>query len=178
MIRLRVSRRTFRVVAWCVLAVGLLFGLYFLGKVVTPLNSTGCPQVLSPSLRAAEMYRAQAQEWAVQLAAIDRRLTVLLAEETTSDPTELYGQSREMQEIGEDAANLVQKVTIAEVPVAMVGLREQAQMASNVYLEAALLTARWLSAPSEAGRTEAVSVLMSARELRITLEESRWLEQM
>jgi hypothetical protein len=108
MIRLRVSRRTFRVVAWCVLAVGLLFGLYFLGKVVTPLNSTGCPQVLSPSLRAAEMYRAQAQEWAVQLAAIDRRLTVLLAEETTSDPTELYGQSREMQEIGEDATNLVQ----------------------------------------------------------------------
>ena len=176
MIRLRVSRRTFRLAAWCILVPVLLSGLYFLGKVVTPLDSTGCPQVLSPSLRAAERYRAQAQKWAVQLAAIDHRLTVLLDEETTSDPTELYGQSQEMQEIGENVADLAQKIAIAEVPVAMVGLREQAQMASNVYLEAALLTARWLSAPSEDGRTEALNTLMLARELRITLEESRWLE--
>ena len=177
MIRLRVSRRTFRVVAWCILASVLLFGLYFLGRAVTPLDSTGYLQVLSPSLRAAEMYRAQAQKWAVQLAAIDHRLTVLLAEETTSDPTELYDQSQEMQEIGEGAADLAQKIAIAEVPVAMVGLREQAEAASNVYLEAALLTARWLSAPSEDGRTEALNALVLARELRITLEGSRWLEQ-
>jgi hypothetical protein len=176
-IRLRVSRRILRIIAGLVVAFVVVAGLYALGSAVTLRDADGSPLVLSPSLRAAERYRAQAQDWAAGLAEIDRRLTGLLAEDVTTDPTELYTQGQEIQEIGEMAASLAQETQVAEVPVALVGLREQAQAAANAYLEAALLAARWLSAPSEAGRTAALEVLLEARALRVELEESRWLQR-
>jgi hypothetical protein len=175
-IRLRVSRRALRIVGWAVLALVVVAGLYGLGSAVTLRDAGGNPLVLSPSLRAAERYRARAQEWTAELVEIDRRLTGLLAGDTTTDPTELYAQGQEIQEIGERAASLAQETQVAEVPVALVGLREQAQAAANAYLEAALLAARWLSAPTEAGRTAALEVLLQARALRVELEESRWLQ--
>jgi hypothetical protein len=175
-IQLRVSKRVLRGVLWALLALGVVIGLYALGVAVTPLDSAGRPLVLSPSLRAAERYRVRAVAWVAQMADIDHRLDALLAADGTTDPAELYAQGQEMQEIGEAAVNLSQRLEAVEVPVALVGLREQACAASDAYVEAAMLVARWLGAPSEAGFQSALEALHAARSLRMELEESRWLQ--
>jgi hypothetical protein len=174
-IRLRISRRTLRTVTGIVLAVAGLAGLYGLGVVVTPQDEGGHPLILSPSLRATERYRSRVRGWAARMADLDGRLTALLGEETTAGQMELYTQSQEMQEIGETAANLAHETDVVEVPVALVALRQQVRAAAAGYLESALLTARWLGAPSEEGRRQALEVLRAARALRVQIERSRWL---
>jgi hypothetical protein len=57
------------------------------------------------------------------------------------------------------------------------GLREQAHAASDAYVGAALLVACWLGSPSEAGQQAALVALRTARKLRTTLEENRWLQR-
>ena len=111
------------------------------------------------------------------MAETDRRLDALLTADGTTDPAELYAQGQEMQEIGEAAVALSQRLEAVEVPVALVGLREQARAASDAYVEAAMLAARWLGAPSEAGWQSALDALHAARELRTELEGSRWLQK-
>lgn len=175
MIRLRVSRRTLGVAVWVVAVPAVIAGLYGLGTGVTPRDGEGRPMLLSPSLRAAEMYRRRAARWTERMAAVDLHLSALLAVEETADATELYAQTQEMQEVGEETADLAREVGASSVPVALVGLREQSRAAADAYLEATLLTARWLSAPSESSRREALEALRSARALRVTLEASRWL---
>lgn len=175
MIRLRISRRTLRILTGTAVALVAVGGLYGWGTAVTPRDAEGNPLLLSPSLRAAEQYRRRATRWAEQMATIDEGLTALLSEEEAADPAGLYAQSEEVQQLGEQAAGLTQEVTTAQVPVALVGLREQAQAASDLYLESAVLTVRWLSAPSRTSRREAIETLRTARALRVELETSPWL---
>ena len=175
MIKLRVSKRVLKIVVWVVSAVMLGAGLYGLGTLVTPRNSAGRPLVLSPSLRAAERYRARAVRWVEGMVEVDRRLTVLLTEDAETDPTELYTLGREMQAVGEDIARLANEVRTVEVTVALVGLQDSAVRAADAYLETAVLTSRWLCAPSEAGRREALTSLRAAGEQLSELEQSRWL---
>jgi hypothetical protein len=174
-IRLRLSRRALRAAARTALVVGSLVGLYGLGRAVTPRDSLGQPLVLSPSLRETERYRSRARGWVEQMVEVDDRLTALLAEEEAAGQAELYAQSQEIQDVGETAAGLAREAGEAGVPVALVGLRDRACAAADVYLEAALQTAHWLSAPSEEGRRRALAALRTARALRVEIEQSRWL---
>ena len=176
MIRLRLSRKRLRIIAWCASVLVLVAGLYGMGAWVTPRDGTGRPMVWVPSLRAAEQYRSQTREWVDDMTDVDRRLTAILSGETGTEAVELYTRGQEMQAIGEKAATLAQQVETDEVPVSLVGLRERAQTAANTYLEAALAAARWLSAPSEAGHQAAEEMLRAARAARVTLEESQWLK--
>ena len=174
--RLRISKRVVRVFAWLVLIVVLGGGLYAVGVAVTPRDDEGNPMILSPSLWATERYREQVQQWIGELMEIDRRLTVLLEQDIDeANSTELYHQSQEMQDVGEKASTLDQQVTFAESPVSMVGLAEQAKTTAKAYLESAVLTSRWLNAPSETGQREALESLEQARLRREELENSRWL---
>jgi len=175
LIKLRVSKRVLQIVVWVVATVMLGAGLYGLGTMVTPRNSDGRPLVLSPSLRATERYRVRAVRWVVEGMEVDHRLTVLLAEDAETDPTELYTLGREMQAVGEDIARLANEIRTVEVTVALVGLQESAVRAADAYLETAVLTSRWLSAPSEAGRQEALVSLQAAGEQLSELEQNRWL---
>jgi hypothetical protein len=175
--RLRISKRVFRVFAWLALAVALGGGLYAVGVSVTPRDDEGTPMILSPSLWATERYREQVRQWIGELAEIDRRLTVLLEQDIDeANSTELYHQSQEMQDVGEKASALEQQITFAESPVSMVGLAEQAKVTAKAYLESAVLTSRWLNAPSETGQQEALESLEQARSRREELENSRWLQ--
>ena len=171
--RLRV---TGRLLFWVGVVAGVLAGLYGLGTLVTVWDGDGNPLVLSPSLRATERYRARARDWAQRLADLDARLTMLLADEGTTDPGMLHSLSQEMQSIGEDATALAREVDLTPVPVALVGLRDGARLAADANVETAVITARWLSAPSEAGRREALEALRLARALRVQMEDSRWLQ--
>jgi len=175
MIRLRVSQKGLRIAGWSAFGLVLLAGLYWLGVLVTPLDADGRPLILSPSLRAAERYRARARGWVERMAEVDGRLDALLMADEEAGSVELYERGREMQAVGEKAASLAGEVQVAEVTVAMFGLREQVKLAADAYLAAAISTSRWLNAPSEAGRREALSLLHSARAQRIDLEENQWL---
>jgi len=106
---------------------------------------------------------------------IDDRLTALLIADEETGSVELYERGREMQAVGEKAASLAGEVQVSEVTVAMFGLREQTRLVADAYLAAAIATSRWLNAPSEAGRQEALSSLHSAHVQRIDLEENQWL---
>lgn len=175
MIRLRVSKRGLWIAGWSVLVLALLAGLYWLGVLATPLDADGRPLILSPSLRAVERYRARARGWVERMAEIDEHLTALLMADEEAGSAELYERGREMQAVGEEAANLVGEVQATEVTVAMVGLREQVGAAADAYLAAAISTSRWLNAPSETGRREALVVLEEACIQRIELEENEWV---
>ena len=176
MIKLRLTRKMLHIIVWCVSTVALTVVLYSVGAWVTPRDGASRPMIWTPSLRAAEQYRSQAYEWVNDMTGIDRRLTEILSGETSTEPTELYIQGQEMQTIGEKATVLVQQIETVQVPVSLVGLRERAQAAANTYLETALVTARWLNAPSDVEHQSAVETLHTARAMRITLEESQWLK--
>jgi hypothetical protein len=175
LITLRVSRRTLRGLGCAALAIAAVAGLYFLGSTVTPRDSDARPMILSPSLRSAERYRTRTQDWVAEMTRIDDELTGLLAAQAASGATALYAQSEKMQAIGENAASLVREVAVADVPVAMAGLQEQALETSQAYLDTALSVARWIGAPAENTRRDALEALRSARALRLALEDSRWL---
>jgi hypothetical protein len=133
--------------------------------------------ILVPSLWATERYREQVRRWIGELTDIDRRLTAVLDQDVDeANSTELYHQGQEMQVVGELAFSVEQHITFADSPVAMVGLGEQAKITAEAYLESAVLTSRWLNAPSETGQQDALESLEQARSQRETLENSRWLQ--
>lgn len=175
--RLRISKRIFRVFAWLALIAAIVGGLYAVGVSVTPLDDEGDLVILVPSLWATERYRVQVLVWIDELTEIDRRLTALLAQDVdAANSTELYIQGQDMQKVGEMAFSVQQRITFADMPVAMVGLGDQAKQTAEAYLESAILTSRWLNAPSETGRQETLESLERAQSQRKELEDSRWLQ--
>ncbi|MCP4540401.1 MAG: hypothetical protein GY832_24955 [Chloroflexi bacterium] len=175
--RLRISKRVFRVLAWLLLIALLVGGLHTVGVAVTPRDDDGALMILVPSLWATQRYREQVYRWIDELAEIDDRLTTLLGQDVdAANSTELYTLGQEMQLLGELAFSVEQRVTFANSPVAMVGLGEQAKVTAKAYLEAAVLTSRWLNAPSETGQQAALESLEQARSQRETLKNSRWLK--
>ncbi|HDQ72730.1 MAG TPA: hypothetical protein ENN19_11645 [Chloroflexi bacterium] len=177
MINLRVFRYTLRISPSILLILLIplaVAGLYRLGVAVTPRDGSGHPMVLSPSLHAARQYLKQARTWLDDLAQIDTDLAALL-DESDETAEELYAQGQQMQKVGERTTGLAQRVALAETPVALVGLRDRFVAATGAYRDAALATARWLNAPTEAAHQVAITALQEARSLRIELEESQWL---
>ena len=175
MIRLRLSRRLVRRFGLGLALVGVLVGGYFLGDHLTPRDAAGRPLVLSPSIRQAEAYRRAVRRWTVEMAAVDRCLTALLAQGEITDPAQLYDLSDEAQRQVERATNLARDAAFTPAPPALAGLAEQAQVTVGAYLDAALLTARWIGAPEPDGLRQALEGLRAARGLRAGLEAGRWL---
>lgn len=176
MLRLRVSRRMLRAAVIIVSALVVLSLVYWLGTVVTLRDHEGRLLVLTPNLREAERYRSQARGWTRRMEEVDEALTDLLSSDEVLDAGAVYAQSQEMQRIGEAAADLVNDVDAASVPVALVGLREESKVAAVAYLDAALFTAEWLGDPTQESLRQALEGLRAARALRVSLQESRWLK--
>ena len=175
--RLRISKRVFRVFVWLASIAAIVGGLYAVGVSVTPYDDDGNLVILVPSLWATGRYREQVREWIDEMVEVDGRLAALLEQDVdAANSTELYIQGQEMQDVGERAFSVEQRITFAESPVSMVGLREQAKAAAGAYLESAILTSRWLNAPSETGRREALQVLEKAQLRRKELQDSRWIQ--
>jgi hypothetical protein len=176
MIKLRIAKRKLRATIWTVLIAGVVAGLYGLGVKVTPLDAAGEPMILSPSRRATEAYRRRVTGWVSRMAGIDGQLTGLLgAQVSGADPTELYAQGESMQAVGEEATGVAYEVEGHRVSVALVAVRDQTLAAARAYVDAAVATARWLSAPTEAGRRQGLALLRAARAQRVRIEESGWL---
>ncbi len=174
--KLRISKTIIRAVAWIALAIAVIGALRAVGVSVTPRDERGRPVLLVPSLWATNQYRKQVQGWIVEMEEVNGRLSALLEQDVdAANSTELYLQGEEMQNVGEKAISVDQRIAFEESPVSMVGLRDQAKAAAAACLESAVLASRWLNAPSEAGRREASESLEGACLLREELVGSRWL---
>jgi hypothetical protein len=175
--RIRISRR--RTLRWTggVLAVlAVLFGLYFLGDYLTPRDAEGRPLILSPSVRAAEMYRRAALRWVEEMEEIDAGLETLLSRGEVTDPGQLYDLSHAVQVLVEQAADVTRDTIYTSAPPALIGLREQVQATAEAYFIATQDAALWVGAPQEENLRAALETLQQARELRKELEASRWLD--
>jgi hypothetical protein len=156
--------------------LALLVGLYFLGDYLTPRDAVGRPLILSPSVRAAEMYRRAVLRWVEEMEEIDEGLESLLSQGEVADPGQLYDLSHAVQVLVGQAANVARDTIYTSAPPALIGLQEQAQMTAEAYFAATQEAALWVGAPQEENLRAALEMLRRARELREELEASRWLD--
>lgn len=175
-VELRISRYTVKTLGWTAVAIAALVVLYALGSANTPADSLGNPVILSPSVRDAEAYTRRSNKWLQQMETVDESLASIIVAGSGGGRSELYYGSEEIQDTGELASALVQEIAATEVPLALASLREMAMSTASAYLDAAVLTARWYSTPSDDGRRASIEALRTARVLRIDLEDSRWLQ--
>jgi len=175
MIRLRLSRRMLRWSAGVAAAALFLTACYALGQRVTPCGSAGVPLLLTPSIYAAERYRRAASRWIADMDQIDRRLTVVLAQEDIADPARLYALNEEIQSLTQQATGVVREATFKTAPPALVGLAEQVRLAAEAHLASVATAAQWTGAPKAEARRAALESLRVARGLRATLQASPWL---
>ncbi|MDR7427982.1 MAG: hypothetical protein QN160_10010 [Armatimonadota bacterium] len=172
---IRIPRKAIYIILASVLVIGTLAGLYVLGRVYTPWDGQGRPMLLSPSVWAAEGYRRTVIDWLGRMERLDAGLEGLLAQADLSDPASLYRASDQAQRLAQDAVELIREATFTPPPMALIGLRDLAVAAVESYGKAAMACARWVGAPEEKNRQEAMEALGRAREARQELESSPWI---
>lgn len=150
----------------------LVMLLSIVGFFVSPRDGEGKPILLSPEVKAMEDYRRSAQYWMDQLRALDGEIAGLLQTDRDGD---LFTQSRQAQQMLEHAVDLAKQVDQTQTPAAALGYHEQMYTATITYLEAARSGMRWVSAPEQARKDEALAKLDQARAARNTLENNAWM---
>lgn len=151
----------------------LMIFLSIIGFFVSPRDGEGKPILLSPEVKAVEDYRRYAQFWMQQLRALDSEIAGLLQTDRAGD---LFTQSRQAQQMLEHAVELAKQVDQTQTPAAALGYHEQMYAATMNYLEAARAGMRWVSAPEQARKDEALAKLDQSRAARKTLENNAWME--
>jgi len=151
----------------------LVLVLSGIGWFVSPKDNDGRPILLSPEVKAMEDYRRSAQTWMDQLRALDSEIAGLLQTDRAGD---LFTQSRQAQQMLEHAVELAKQVDQTRTPAAALGYHEQMYAATMNYLEAARAGMRWVSAPEQARKDEALTKLDQSRAARQTLENNAWME--
>ena len=142
-----------------------------LGNAVSPRDATGMPMLYSPSVRAMEQYRRQAEAWLAAMGDVDRQVTWLLtAGEVGTDPAQLYSLSQDAQQVVDQAESLARDVVFISPPPALSGLHDEVRSAVEMYLQAATLAAQWTGAPEQERYRAAVEALGTARAMRTELE--------
>ncbi len=175
MIRLRLSRRFLRVVAWTATVWAALALCYLLGARLTPRDGAGRPLLLSPSVYAAEKYRQMVLRWMREMERVDRDLTALLSVDGGADPVRLYGLVHEVEGLIDRAIAIHREAAFSTPPPALTGFAEQIRAAAEAHHQAVLAAAQWVGAPEPENRRAALEVLRRARGLRVTVERSVWL---
>ena len=152
--------------------VVLLVALIGMGVAVSPRDENGRPVLLSPNVRAVELYRRHALRWVGDWQVLSSELRRVLEEEG-----ELLAINTRVQRGFEQAIALAHDVETSEAPASLVGLHDQATATAQAFVEASLAVARWVSAPTDEHRQKAVQALASADETLKSLEANEWLSQ-
>jgi hypothetical protein len=176
--QIKITRRTLktlRILSQVAALVLALVGLYALGDYLTPRGSDGRPLILSPSVRSAEAYRRAVLSWVDEMRAVDAGLERTLSQDEIVDSAQLYALSGDAQGLVERAAAVVGDAAFTYPPPALIGLAQEVQAATSAYLEAARAAALWVGSPEAEALQAARERLQQAREIRIQLESSRWL---
>ena len=171
---IRVSRRTLhwfkRTMLSLIIIASATFGLYLLGRSITPRTAEGRPILFSPAVRAAEIYRGQVMAWVAQFEQLNGSLAGLL--DTTGD---LYEQSTGINSVLEQALRLAQDIELISAPTALAELRQMVKSIGQDYLAAAQAVAALINAPTPENQQAAAQAIEQARQSLTALQHNRWL---
>ncbi len=149
-----------------------LLALLAIGGIVSPRNKDGRPVLLLPDVKSVEDYRRLARETDNQLLVVDGKIAATLG----GNVDDLFGQMRQAQEAFEQTLRISDDLDQQNAPPALVGLKEDMNQGTMSYLDAARLTLRWLSVPTQANNDQAQVKLGEARAKLTELEKSQWLQ--
>jgi hypothetical protein len=149
----------------------VLLALLAIGGIASPRTDDGRPLLLLPDVKAMNDYRHLAREADKELRLVDGQISAVLS----GNVDDLFGQTRRAQAAFEQILSISEELDRGQAPPAMVGLREDLNHAAVGYLEAARLTLRWLSTPTQENQDLAQAKLAEARAGLTEVEKSQWL---
>lgn len=154
------------------LVILALLVLLAIGGIASPRTEDGRPLLMLPDIKAVNEYRQLAREADKELRLVDGKIAAALGGNTD----DLFGQTRRAQEAFEHILRVSEELDQQDAPPALVGLKADLNQIAISYLEAARLTLRWLSTPTQANEDQAQAKLVEARASLIELEKSQWLQ--
>jgi hypothetical protein len=169
---IEISEQQVQRIGLILLALAVIFAV--IGGFTSPVDENGKPVLLLPEVKAFEDYRRSGKDWLDQMLVLDSEISGVLDGENSGD---LFTQSRQAQQMLQQAVNLAKEIDQVNVPAAAAGIHDQLYTASLTYLEAARLTMRWVGAPEETTRQQIGAKLEQARNGRNALKENQWLKQ-
>jgi hypothetical protein len=153
------------------LFLSIIFGV--IGGFVSPRDNQGKPVLLLPEVKEIENYRRLAKTWINKLVSLDSDISGVISVEQQGD---IFTQSRQSEQIFQDAVELVQEIDRSTVPPIGAGFHDQLSNASLAYLEAARTALQWVSDPEAVNYDSSLQKLEQARNLRVQLEANPWLK--
>ena len=179
--RIRVSRRTLRLIGrvglWVAVLCGLTGGLYLIGVHITPRTVGQRPILYSPAVRAALDYRGRVEAWLITIDQFDQSLARLIDETAGDRNGDLYDQSVRSAETIDRSMRLAQDTTLVSAPTALADLRQQVIAAGLAYVAAGQAVSILINAPTPESRAAAQADLATARQTLEMVRSSRWFAQ-
>ena len=154
------------------LVILALLVLLAIGGIASPRNEDGRPLLLLPDVKAVNDYRQLARDADKELHLVDGKIAATLG----GNVDDLFGQTRRAQEAFEHILRISEQLDQQDAPPALVGLKGDLNQTAMSYMEAARLTLRWLSTPTQENSEQAQVKLTEARTSLTELEKSQWLQ--
>ena len=167
-IEIEIPRR----LVWSWLFLLLITGPLLVGIRASPAKEDGRPVLLTPRLARLNEYRRDVSDWVQVLQKVDESLLALL-EEPAGD---LFDQNGRVNRFYQQMKQVVESLDQTPAPPTFEPLHELLGQTAQAYLDAAVLTARWISEPDDENRQEAMAALSSVRELLNRLYANPWIE--
>ena len=155
-----------------ILVILALLILLAIGGIASPRDEDGRPLLLLPDVRDVNDYRQLAREADKELRLVDGKIAVTLS----GNVDDLFGQTRRAQEAFEHILRISEELDQQDAPPALVGLKDDLNQTAMSYLDAARLTLRWLSTPTQANNEQARAKLVEAQASLTEMEKNKWLQ--
>jgi hypothetical protein len=157
-----------------VLMIGMIVGLGFLGKAVSPVGANGRPIFLSPRLAQITAYQRDARRWAGNMRDIQTNLGELLSN-PSADLLAMDGQANLLYG---RLVSLQAEVDSTSVPPTLETLHASMGEAVSASLDAALRVAAWISEPTTGNQASAEDALNFCTELLDSIYQNPWVQDM
>ena len=154
------------------LAILLLIGPMLLGIHVSPKNEDGHPILLTPRLVRLDDYRREARAWTMAMQKADSELSSILQ----AASGDLFAQDGRVNQVYGQIQQTVDAIDQTQAPPTFESLHALIGETARAYLDAAILTASWISEPTQTNLQAAQSGLASAKQLFNQLDATPWIE--
>jgi hypothetical protein len=154
------------------LAILALIGPMLLGIRVSPGTEDGHPLFLTPRLARLENYRREAHAWTTAMQKADNELSSILQAPTG----DLFAQDSRVNQVYGQMQQTVDAIDQTQAPPTVESLHALIGQTARAYLDAAVLTASWISEPTQTNLQAAQSGLASAKQLFNQLNATPWIE--
>lgn len=154
------------------LMVLAVIGLTVIGYYSSPQSENHQPLLLSPGLARILRYQGLAQKWISQLQHVDADLAGLLDQ----NETDLFTQDQQVSRVYGWLAALQVELDGTEVPPTLETLHLQFTQSVSAYLEATRSIAQWISEPTQANHSAAITTLTTASQSYRHIQQNPWLQ--